>query len=194
MPITAMSEVFMETAVTGDAVLPLTKKQKCLCNIVMGILLVSAGVILALAGGGVIKAAVRDIAAPTILFAIGLGILFSAIIAKNALSMWLAGVLLACGLTSLLDVTTGAGYNNLFPIYIAAPGIGCVFSIIFAEAKLPQIKGIVFFGVLGGLFALASSGLCGWGLTGGLVAAYCGGVVIFVAVTGYLKKDKNENA
>lgn len=184
----------MDTGVTGDAVLPLTKKQKCLCNIVMGVLLVSAGVILALAGGGIIKASVRDIAAPTILFAFGLGVLFSAIVAKNALSMWLAGVILACGLTSLLVITTSAGYNNLFPIYIAAPGIGCVFSIIFAEAKFPQVKCMLFFGVLGGLFALASSGLCGWGLTGGLIAAYCGGVVIFVAVSGYLKKDKTDNA
>lgn len=184
----------METNVTTDTVLPLTKKQKFLCNVVMGVLLLSAGIILALSGANIIKAPVGEIAAPTVLFAVGLSILFSAVVAKNALSMWLAGVILACGLTSLLEITTAAGYNNLYPIYIAAPGIGCVFSIIFAEAKFPQVKGILFFGVLAGLFSLSSSGLCGWGLTGGLIAAYCGAIVIFVAVAGYLKKDKTDNA
>lgn len=177
-----------------DTVLPLTKKQKTLCNIVMGVLLVTAGVILALAGGGVIKASVRDIAAPTILFAFGVAMLLSAVIAKNALSIWLSGVILACGLTSLLEVVTTASYANLYPLYIAAPGIGCVCSVIFAEAKFPQVKGMLFFGIIAALFSLASSGVCGYGLAGGLVAAFFGVCVIAVAVEMYLKKDKNDNA
>ena len=85
----------MKTSGTTDVVLPLTRKQKCVCNAVMGVLLVAAGVILALAGTGVISASVRAIAAPTILFGFGLSVLFSAIVARNALSMWLAGVILA---------------------------------------------------------------------------------------------------
>ena len=177
-----------------DTVLPLSKKQKTVCNIVMGVLLVAAGVILALAGGGVIKASVRDIAAPTILFAFGVAMLLSALIAKNALSMWLAGVILACGLTSLLDVVTTAGYNNLYPLYIAAPGIGCVFSALFAEAKFPQVKGMLFFGIIAALFSLASSGACGYGLAGGLVAAFLGVCVIAVAIEVHFRKDKDENA
>lgn len=160
----------------------------------MGVLLVAAGVIIVLAGVGVLPVSAGKIAAPTILFAFGIAILISAVIAKNALSMWLAGVLLACGLTSLLDVVTPATYANLFPIYIAAPGIGCVFAVIFAEAKLPHIKAMLFFGLLAGIFSLASSGLCGWGLTGGLVAAFGGIAVLLFAVDGYLKKDKTENA
>ena len=78
-------------------VLPLGKKQKYACNIVMGVMLVTAGLILILAGTGVIKASVSDIAAPTVLFAFGGAILFSALIGKNSLSMWIAGVILACG-------------------------------------------------------------------------------------------------
>ena len=67
-------------------------------------------------------------------------------------------------------------------------------AIVFAEAKMPQIKGIVFFGVLAGIFSLASSGLCGWGLTGGLLAAFAGVAVLFFAVEGYLRRDKTEDA
>ena len=182
----------MKTSGMSDAVLPLTKKQKCLCNIVMGVLLVAAGVILILAGTGVLSVSVRDIVAPTILFAFGFAVAFSAVVAKNALSMWLAGVIIACGLPSVFAITISADYGNLFPIYVAAPGIGCEFSIVFAEAKLPQIKGILFFGLLAALFSLASSGLCSWGLTGGLIAAYGGVVVIFVAVEGYINKDKDK--
>ncbi|MDE7165335.1 MAG: hypothetical protein K2O04_07945 [Clostridiales bacterium] len=184
----------MKTSGTTDAVLPLSKKQKCACNIVMGCLLVAAGVILALAGTGVIKAAVSDIAAPTVLFGFGSAVLLSAIIAKNSLSMWFAGVVLACGLTSLLAVTTPAGYAQLYPIYIASPAIGCVCSLWFAELKFPQIKAMLFFGLLGGIFALGSSGACGYGLVGGLLAAFGGLVVIAIALESYLKKDRVENA
>ncbi|MDE6029694.1 MAG: hypothetical protein K2F90_05205 [Clostridiales bacterium] len=184
----------MKTSGTTDVVLPLSKKQKCACNIVMGCLLVVAGIILVLAGCGVIKAAVRDIAAPTVLFGFGVAVLFSAIIAKNSLSMWFAGVVLACGLTSLLAVTTPAGYAQLYPIYVAAPAIGCVFSLWFAQSKLPQIKAIVFFGGIGVILALGASGACGYGLVGGLLAAFGGLVVIAIAVESFLKKDKSDNA
>ncbi|MCX4313482.1 MAG: hypothetical protein OSJ83_06465 [Clostridia bacterium] len=183
----------MKTAGMSDAVLPLTKKQKAISNVVMGVLFLAAGVIIVLASVGVIPGG-AVVAAPTVLFAFGLSVLFSAVVAKNALSMWFAGVVLACGATSLVEMVSPATYGNLFPIYIAAPGVGCVFAIVFAEAKMPQIKGIVFFGVLAGIFSLASSGLCGWGLTGGLLAAFAGVAVLFFAVEGYLRRDKTEDA
>ena len=178
----------MRTDGTTD-VLPLSKKQKYLSNIVMGALLIAAGIILVLAGTDVITAPVRKIAAPTVLFAFGLSVLFSAIIAKNSLSMWIAGVILTCGLTSLLDVVTPAGYSNLYPLYIASPGIGCVFAIWFAESKTAQIKAMAFFGGLSAIFSLQSSGVCAWGLTSGLLAAFAGVCVILYAVGVYLKKD-----
>lgn len=184
----------MKTSGTTDALLPLTKKQKCACNIVMGCLLVTAGIILVLAGCDVIHASVRDIAAPTILFGFGLSVLFSAVIAHNSLSMWFAGVVLACGLTSLLSVTTTAGYSNLYPIYVASPAIGCVFSVWFAEIKLNQIKAILFFGILGGILMLGSFGACGYGLVGGLLASFGGLVVIAIALETYLKKDNVNDA
>lgn len=184
----------MKTSGTTDPVLPLTKKQKCACNIVMGALLFAAGIILVLAGVDVIKASVGDIAAPTVLFAFGIAVLLSAVIAKNALSMWFAGVVLACGLTSLLDVTTPAGYAQLYPIYIAAPGIGCLFSIWFAEAKFPQVKAMLFFCVPCALLMLGTFGVIGMGLAGGLVAAFFGLCVILVAIETYLLKDKSDNA
>ena len=82
-----------------DGVLPLTKKQKIAGNVSMGVLLVAAGVILALAGAGVINVSVRKIAAATILLAFGTGVLIGALIAKNSISMWIAGVILSCALT-----------------------------------------------------------------------------------------------
>lgn len=176
-----------------DGVLPLTKKQKIAGNIVMGALLVIAGIILALAGAGVIRVSARRIAAATILLAVGLGVLFGAIIAKNSISMWIAGALLSCGLTSLLEVITPAAYYNLFPIYVAAPGVGALLALVFAQAKLACAKCAAFFGVLAALFSLASSGVCGWGLAGGLVAAF-GGVCVIVYAIGLLLKKDRDNA
>lgn len=179
---------------TEDAVLPLSGKQKCACNIVMGVLLVAAGVILVLAGVGVIGVSAGRIAAPTLLFGFGLAVLLSAVIAKNALSMWIAGVIIACGMPSLFSLLTSAGYAQLYPIYIAAPAIGCLFSIWFAEAKFPQVKAMIFFGGIAAIFSLASSGVCGYGLAGGLFAAFFGLCVIAVALGSYFKKTGEENA
>ncbi|MCH5155151.1 MAG: hypothetical protein J1F69_00950 [Clostridiales bacterium] len=184
----------MKTSGTTDAVLPLSKKQKCACNIVMGCLLVATGIILVLAGAGVIKAAVRDIAAPTVLLGFGAAVLLSAVIAKNSLSMWFAGVVLSCGAVSLFAVTTAAGYAELYPIYVASPAIGCVFSVWFAENKLSQIKAMVFFGVIGGILMLGSFGACRYGLVAGLLAAFGGLTVIAIALETYFKKDNVDNA
>lgn len=184
----------MKTSGTTDAVLPLTKKQKCACNIVMGGLMVTAGVILVLAGNGYINAPVSRIAAPTILLGFGIAVLLSALIARNSLSMWFAGVVLSCGATSLLEVLTAADYGNLFPVYIAAPGIGCVFSVWFAENKFPLIKAILFFCGLAVLFFMGSFGVCGWGLACGLIAAFCGTCVIAIAIENYMLKDSENNA
>jgi len=183
----------MRTDGTTD-VLPLSGRQKYACNIVMGAMLIAAGVILVLAGVGVINAPVSKIAAPTVLFAFGTSVLVSAIIAKNALSMWIAGVILTCGLTSVFAVATPLGYADLYPMYIAAPGVGCVFSVWFAEAKFPQIKGMAFFGALAAVFSFKSSGLIGWGLEAGLLAAFAGCCVILYAVGAYRKKGDGDNA
>ena len=174
--------------------LPLSKMQKCACNIVMGCLLVVAGIILILAGAGVIKASVRDIAAPTVLFGFGTAVLLSAVIAKNSLSIWFAGVVLSCGSVSLFAVTTAAGYSELYPIYVAAPGIGCLFSVWFAETKFPQVKVMLFFGIVGGILALGSFGACGYGLVAGLLAAFGGLTVIAITLETYFKKDDVSNA
>lgn len=179
---------------TSDTVLPLTKKQKCACNIVMGIVLIATGIILVLSGVGVIKASVRTIAAPTVLFGFGAAVLLSAIIAKNSLSIWLAGVVLDCGLVSLLVAVTAYGYGELFPVYFAAPAVGCALAIWFAEAKFPQVKAIIFFGAVCGILALGSFGVCGFGLAAGLLAAFIGLCVVAYAIESYLKKDDVDNA
>lgn len=181
----------MKTSGMTD-VLPLTKNQKVACNIVMGCMLVIAGVILVLAGCGVINASVKRIAAPTVLFGIGSAILFSAMIAKNSLSMWIAGIVLTCAVPSLLAAVSAAGYGVTFPIYIAAPGIGCMFAIWFSEVKFAHIKTILFFGVLAAIFSLASTGVCGWGLTSGILAAFIGVCVIAYAVGSYVKRNEED--
>lgn len=172
-------------------VLPLSKKQKAVCTAVMGVLLVAAGVMIILAATGIIDAPVKSVVAPSILFAFGVSMLVSAIISKNSISMWIAGVILSCGAVSLFASVTPATYGNLYPIYIAAPGIGCLFSIWFAEAKFPPIKVMLFFGALAGVFSLNSSGACGWGLTGGILAAFIGVCVIAAVISSILNKGKD---
>lgn len=183
----------MKTSGTSDVVLPLTARQKCVCNVIMGALLVIAGLILVLAGADVIHVSARDIAAPTVLFGFGTAVLATAIIAKNALSMWLAGVVITCGLTSLLDITTIAGYAELYPLYVAAPGIGCLFAIWYAESKLPQLKALLFFGCVGGILALGSTDVCGYGMVAGLLAAFVGLCIISIALESYIGKSEQKD-
>ncbi|MCH5158016.1 MAG: hypothetical protein J1F33_02345 [Clostridiales bacterium] len=177
--------------VGSSEVLPLTKKQKYACYIVTGAFLLAAGLILVLSGVGVISASVGDVAAPTVLYALGVSILISAVITKNSISLWIAGVMLTCASASLIEVVTSATYGNLYPMYIAAPGVGCAFSLWLAEDKPFVIKPMIFFGGLAAVFSLNSSGACGWGITGGVLAAYIGLVIIAIAINAYLGRNKN---
>lgn len=177
--------------VGSSEVLPLTKKQKYACYIVTGVFLLAAGLILILSGVGVIKASVSDVAAPTVLYGLGISILIGAVITKNSISLWIAGVMLTCGSASLFEVVTSASYSNLYPMYIAAPGVGCAFSVWLAEYKPSVLKPMLFFGGLSAVFSLNSSGACGWGITGGVLAAYIGVVIIAIALNAYLNRNKN---
>ncbi len=172
-------------------VLPLSKKQKYACSIVTGVFLIVAGLILILAGVDVIKANVGTIAAPTVLYGLGISILISAIISKNSITMWIAGVILTCGTASLIEVLSPATYGNLYPMYIAAPGIGCALSVFFVEYKTSVIKPTVFFGGLAAVFSLNSSGTCGWTVTGGVLAAFIGLCIVAIALIAYFNKGKN---
>ncbi len=174
-------------------VLPLDKKQKALCSIVVGLILIAAGVLIALAGVGVLPASAGAVAPPTVLLGLFAAFLFTAAISKNSVSMWIAGIFFSCGLASLFAAVTTATYANLYPFYIASPGVGCAFAAVYAEAKMPPIKCALFFGGLAAVFSLSSSGAFSWGVTGGAIAAYFGVWAVLYAVTKFVKKD-NDNA
>ena len=65
-------------------------------------------------------------------------------------------------------------------------------ALIFSETKFALLKAILFFGGFAALFALQSSGTCGWGLTGGLSAAFGGVCVIVYGIDAYFLKKKKE--
>lgn len=157
----------------------------------MGVFLLAVGLILILAGTNVIEAGVATVAAPTVLLGLGLAIFIGALISKNSISLWISGVVLTCGMVSLLEVLTPATYANLYPMYIAAPGIGCAFSVWLAEYKMSVIKPMIFFGGLAAVFSLNSSGACGWGVTGGILAGFIGLCILAIALNAYLNRNKN---
>lgn len=180
----------MQTNGTTD-ILPLDEKQKRLCNIIMGATFVLAGLIIILASTGVINAPVTKVLAPTILFAFGGSILLSAIIAKNSLSMWIGGVLITCGIPSLISAINGMSQSVLYPIYIASPAIGCLCATFYAESKSPLLKGFLFFGIIAGLFALGACKVCRMGVVAGLLSAFGGICIIIFALSVHTKKDKD---
>lgn len=70
--------------------LNLTRKQRLAGNLTAGGCVIVAGLILLLAGTGVIPASVRQLAVPVLLSAVGAALLLTALIQRNSVSLWIS--------------------------------------------------------------------------------------------------------
>ena len=171
--------------------LNLTRKQRLAGNLTAGGCVIAAGLILLLAGTGVIPASVRQLAVPVLLSAVGAALILTALIQRNSVSLWISFLFLVPALVSFLAAFTPAGYAQLYPLYIAAPAIASLCTMPMSGSYAAHGKSMLFFGLIAGLFGLESSGLVGWGVVLPLVVVFVGLMVVYVAVM-LARKEKSE--
>lgn len=172
--------------------LVLSRRQRLAGNVTTGALVIAAGIILLLSGTGVIKADISVLAVPVLLAAIGLSLLFAAIIQRNTVSLWISFAFTVPSLVSFIVGFTETGYGELYPLYIAIPAIASFFTMLMSRNFRDHIKAVLFFGVTAALFALNSSGLVGWGVALPLIIVYVGLIIVYFAVASAKMETKEE--
>jgi len=163
----------------------LSPRQKLACSISAGALLVALGIFLLLVGVGVFPFGLRLALIPASLVTVGLIFIVAGIIQDNVVALWLGCFILAASTVSIfapLAYTVRRGYSILYPLYIAAPGIACLVTMIYSREFKDHIKAIIFFFVLSGFFFLNSAFGVPWVIVLPLMLASFGIFIIVVAV------------
>ncbi|MDE7395081.1 MAG: hypothetical protein K2M95_03035 [Clostridiales bacterium] len=170
----------------------LSPRKMMACNITAALIVIAAGVFLLLCGVHVVPVRASRAVVGTLLCAIGLSLLCSALIQRNSVSLWLSVCFLVPALIELLVKATHLGYVELYPLYIAIPALASLCTMLLTHEWKTHGVIAALFGVPAILFALKSSGLVGWGVTVPLLVVYAGAVMLVVAVVKALHKKEEQ--
>ena len=168
----------------------LSPRKMTACNIAAACIVIAAGLFLLLCGVGVLPIRASRAVLGTLLGAVGLSLLVSALIQGNSVSLWLSACFLVPALVELLVKATRLGYAELYPLYIAIPAVASLCTVLLTHEWV--VHGVIaaLFGVPAGLFALRSSGLVGWSVTVPLLVVYAGLVMLVAATWKATHKNK----
>ena len=162
--------------------LEITPKQKFWGNVVSIIILVLALTVLALANFGVIDVSMGKIVLTVSFGAIALVCYSTAIIQKNPVSLWLGTAFAVPAIISALAEFTCATYAQLYPLYIATPGVGCLVAMIFSRGKRALLKGALVFICASAIFFLGSLGVLNMLWVWIIFAIYVTALVVYVVI------------
>ena len=167
--------------------------RRLVINISAAAIVLLAGLFLLLCGVGVLGVEMKKAVCGTLLFAVGLIFLVSALVGKNSVSLWLSFCFFVPALVELLVKTTKAGYAELYPLYIAIPAIASLFTMLFTHEWLAHITVFGVFGVPAGIFALQSGGNVSWAIVGAALVLYAGLIMLMLALKRRKKDNENED-
>lgn len=172
----------------------LTKSQKLICNIAAGVIIVLAGIFMLLVGLGVMPTLTLANSALWLSFtAIALIFIFTAIVQKNSLSMFLSMCFFIPALVTIIANFSVATYAQLYPLYIATPAIGALFAMIFSSEYKSLLKAALFFGVIALIFTLQSTGLVGFAVIVPILVVCLGLLIVLWAINNKKVANEDEN-
>lgn len=162
----------------------ITKEMKFMCNCIAGIIVLLSGVFLLLCGINILPFNFSAVLAASIFCMFFVMFIIVGVIQKNVITTWIAFAFFVPFLVEILVLTTSSlYYNNIYPLYIAIPAVCSVANAIIYKDLRSHYTSIIFFGGLGGLFALQSFGILGWAVVIPLVILF---VVLCVVAVCYM--------
>ncbi len=166
----------------------LSPAKKLACNLIAAFVILAAGLFLLLCGVGVIPLKVSRAVCGTLLFAVSIMFLASALICRNSVSLWLGCCFLVPAVVEVLVKTTSAGYAQLYPLYIAIPAVASLVTMVYTRAFISHLPVVLLFGVPAAIFALKSGGVVGWAVVVPVLVIYAGVLMLALAL-----KKRREN-
>lgn len=175
----------------SDEIQELSPARRLACNLIAAGVVLLAGLFLLLCGLDAIPVKVSKAICGTLLCAVGLMFLASALIGNNSVSLWLSVCFLMPALVELLVKTTHAGYAELYPLYIATPAAASLVTMLFTRCVAGHLPVILLFGVPSGIFALRAGGVAAWSVVVPVLVLYVGILMVILALKGRKKDDKD---
>lgn len=148
-----------------DEYLEISPTTKMACNIIMATAIVVCGIVLLILGVTSADTGIDIMAliAPVILATLGMAFLITSLMQHNTVTLYLSALLLVCSLASFLaNLSSAVSYSAIWPLYIAAPAIASVVTMLMSKQYGFHIRIALVFGVLSIMFALFTAGI--WGI------------------------------
>lgn len=125
-----------------------------------------------------------------ILSALGIVFFVNALIQGNSVSMWLAFCFIVPAVMSFLCKYGITSYGEIYPVYIALPGIACLGAMIISREFWRLTKAALVFFIAAAIFVPHAAGALGMGWTLAMLAGYL--VILAAALIVYLNKGEKK--
>ena len=165
-------------------------KKRKICNIIAATISLIAAVFAVLCYFGVIPLAFSNVITGTILAAIGLIFFCNALIQGNSVSMWLAFCFIIPAAVSFLCRSGYASYRNIYPVYVALPGLACLGTMIISREFAGLLKAAALFIIAGSIFLPEVFGILSIGWTLAILFVYIAFLIIALIV--YFKQGEKK--
>ena len=163
--------------------LEVTPKQKLACDISAIVIIVAVIALFVLAYFGVLPLSLGEIVLPACLYALALICYSSAVIQKNPVSLWLGTAFAMPATVTVLVDYTALTYAELYPWYIATPGISCLVAMIFSSKGIwSLLKVALVFLFAGVIFALGSFNIIEMHFVWIAFTAYVVAIIMYLAI------------
>lgn len=170
--------------------LELSPRKRLACNISAAIILTASVIFLALCYFHVIDIEFGNVATGCLVGALGIIFFVNSLIQHNSVSMWLSAAFLVPAAVSLACRCGSMSYSQLYPLYIAIPGIGCLMAMPLSKKLTGLFKAIVFFICAAAIFLLEVFDVLSLGWTFVVLGVYVAAWIIYTVI--YLTKGENK--
>ncbi len=174
----------------NDNQIYVSPKQRLAGNVCAVVISVAALAVLLLSYYGVLPFDIDKIATGTLLAALGIIFMVTAFIQHNSVSLWLSVAFIVPATISLFCKNGVAAYSDLYPLYIATPGLGCVVSMIISKQRKRLFKAALIFFVAAAIFLLDVFDVLGIMWTLAVLFVYVVCLITYVVI--YLKRGDNK--
>ena len=134
-------------------------------------------------GGESWGVSVVSLIAPVVLLSVGLIFLVSSLIQVNTVTLYISVLFLVPAFVSFLANLTDITYASLWPLYVAAPAVASLFTMLMSGEYRFHIRIICIFAVPALFFALFASGIWSVGILIPALLMYAGLLALYTALS-----------
>ena len=166
-----------------NANIEITAGKRFASNLIAALTIILCSVLILLCGLDVFSVSVGLVIAPAVLASLGIILLSNSFIQSNTVSLYLAVLFIMFAVVSILaNFVEGLSYGELYPLYIAAPAVSSLATMLMSKNYFTHIKIAMIFGVPAFVFFMQSFGIWNWGITVAAIMMFVGVIALYATM------------